>query len=97
MEIRVEEEAKERLDKYLTKYLEESRSYIIKMIKNGNVLVNGEEVSPHYEVRLDDVITVDKEYKEVYDVLGEEDSSTIFDKDNTVIPNINKEMLNVCR
>ena len=35
--------------------------------------------------------------KEVYDVLGEEDSSTIFDKDNTVIPNINKEMLNVCR
>lgn len=35
--------------------------------------------------------------KEVYDVLGEEDSSTIFDKDNTVIPNINKEILNVCR
>lgn len=35
--------------------------------------------------------------KEVYDVLGEEDSSTIFDKDNTVIPNINREILNVCK
>jgi hypothetical protein len=35
--------------------------------------------------------------KEVYDVLGEEDSSTIFDKDTTVIPNINREILNVCK
>jgi hypothetical protein len=34
---------------------------------------------------------------EVYNLLGEEDSSTIFDKDIIVIPKINEEILNVCK
>lgn len=34
---------------------------------------------------------------EVYNLLGEEDSSTIFDKDTIVIPKINEEILNVCK
>ena len=88
MEIRVEDQAKERLDKYLTNYLEESRSYIIKMIKNGNVLVNGEEVSPHYEVRLDDVITVDKDYKEEVNIEAEDiPLNIIYEDDDLIIIN----------
>ena len=69
MEIRVEEVKEKRLDKFLTNYIDESRSYITKLIKNGNVLVNDEEVSPHYEVRLDDIITVDEDYKEEFEYL----------------------------
>jgi RNA-binding protein YlmH len=42
MEIRVEEVKEKRLDKFLTNYIDESRSYITKLIKNGNVLVNDE-------------------------------------------------------
>ena len=85
MEIRVEEVKEKRLDKFLTNYIDESRSYITKLIKNGNVLVNDEEVSPHYEVRLDDVITVDEDYKEEINIEPEDIPLDILYEDDDLI------------
>ena len=85
MEIRVEELKEKRLDKFLTNYIDESRSYITKLIKNGNVLVNDEEVNPHYEVRLDDVITIDEDYKEELNIEPEDIPLDIVYEDDDII------------
>ncbi len=94
MEIRVEEVKEKRLDKFLTNYIDESRSYITKLIKNGNVLVNDEEVSPHYEVRVDDIISYDDNYKEEIiiepeniplDIIYEDDDIIIINKPSGLV------------
>ena len=88
MEIRVEELKEKRLDKFLTNYIDESRSYITKLIKNGNVLVNDEEVTPHYEVRLNDVITIDEDYKEEINIEPEDiPLDIIYEDDDLIIIN----------
>lgn len=49
----------ERLDQYLVKAFEDkSRSFITKLIKNGDVLVNGNQVKPGYSLKLNDQIYV---------------------------------------
>lgn len=59
MEIKVlEEENKQRIDKYLVDYLDESRSTIAKMIENEYILVNGKKTKNNYVVRDNDIITV---------------------------------------
>ncbi|MCR5482895.1 MAG: RluA family pseudouridine synthase [Bacilli bacterium] len=58
MKIRVEEETNVRIDKYLTQFVEDSRSLIDKKIEAGLVTVNGEEVSTHYIPRVDDEIEI---------------------------------------
>lgn len=59
MEIKVlEEENKQRIDKYLGEYLDESRSTIAKMIDAEYILVNGKKTKNNYVVRDNDVITV---------------------------------------
>ena len=59
MEIRVSDENKfERLDKFLVDELNESRSLILKNIKNGNILVNGDVTKGGYGLRSGDVISV---------------------------------------
>ena len=58
MKIRVEEETNVRIDKYLTKFVEDSRSLIDKKIEAGLITVNGEEVSTHYIPRVYDEIFV---------------------------------------
>ena len=85
MEIKVEEVKEKRLDKFLTNYIDESRSYITKLIKSGNVLVNDEEVSPHYEVRVDDVISYDDNYKEEINIEPEDIPLNIVYEDDDVI------------
>ena len=85
MEIRVNEDKRERLDKFLTNYIDESRSYITKLIKNGAVLVNDEEVNPHYEVRIDDIITYDDDYKEEINIEPENIPLDIVYEDDYII------------
>ncbi|ATG97477.1 RluA family pseudouridine synthase [Mesoplasma lactucae] len=52
----------ERIDKFLVDNLKTefdfSRSYVKKMIDNGNVMVNGETANPNFKVKNDDEITI---------------------------------------
>ena len=47
-----------RLDIYLTENLDESRNFISKNIKNGNIKVNGKIVKSGYSLRENDVVTI---------------------------------------
>lgn len=47
-----------RLDVYLTEYTKESRNFILKNIKNGNILVNGNIVKGGYSLKTNDVIEI---------------------------------------
>ena len=50
----------ERLDKFLSLMLpEQSRSYLQKIIKEGNVLVNGEPAKSSYRMDEEDEVTID--------------------------------------
>lgn len=89
MEVRVSEN-ETRIDKFLTDYLEESRTTISKMIDNGNILVNGNSVKSNYIVKIDDVITIDEDYKEDIDIVPEDIPLDIVYEDDDVIV-INKK------
>lgn len=54
------DEQNTRIDKYLSEQLEgTSRSYIQKLIENGQVLVNGKTVKSNYKLRADDILSVE--------------------------------------
>ena len=62
-----------RIDKYLNLQLDEaSRSYIQKLIKDGDVLLNGRTVKSNYKVRPGDMATVCIPMPSVLDVLPED-------------------------
>ncbi len=65
MELKIKDNVNERLDVYLSNYLDESRSFITNNIKNGNVTVNGNIVKSGYKLKLYDVINVNLKDKEV--------------------------------
>ena len=53
------EESSERIDKFLSEELEEaSRSYLQKLLENGNITVNNKNVKANYKLREGDKITV---------------------------------------
>lgn len=56
--IRVLEEEKERIDKYLSEKIDCSRAYIQKLFEQNLVLVNGSPVKASYKVVKDDLITI---------------------------------------
>ena len=60
MEIKIEEkDVNVRIDKLLLDYVENSsRTEIQNRLKEGNIVVNGDEVKPNYKVKLGDVIKV---------------------------------------
>ncbi len=60
-EIVVEDDFNTRIDVYLAKKLDISRSKIQKLIKNGKILVNDKEVNNNYIVNIDDIIDVNDE------------------------------------
>ena len=59
----IEEEINERIDSYLSKNTDFSRSRIVKMLKDRTILVNDKEVKNSYTLKVGDVITIG-EYKE---------------------------------
>ena len=59
----IEEEINERIDSYLSKNTDFSRSRVVQMLKDGSILVNDKEVKNSYTLKIGDVITIG-EYKE---------------------------------
>ena len=53
-----ENDSLKRLDIFLTENIEESRNFILKNIKNGNIKVNGNDVKGGYSLRVGDVVSV---------------------------------------
>ena len=54
----IEEEINERIDSYLSKNTDYSRSKIVKMLDNEAILVNNKKVKNSYTLKLGDVITI---------------------------------------
>lgn len=70
VEINIEEEVLERLDTYLSKRISDiSRSEVKKLIKSGNVLVNGKTKKPKYLLTIGDCIVVEIPEAQSYDIL----------------------------
>lgn len=86
MEIKVKE-SDIRLDNYLSKALDESRSQITKQIKNKNVLVNGKTTKTGYILKNGDIIDVDFK-KEDLNVLPEKmDLDIVYEDDDVIVVN----------
>ncbi len=78
-------EKKERIDKYLNKETELSRSLISKMIKSGFILVNEEEIKPNYMVKNNDVISIDESFTEEVNIEKENIELDIVYEDEDLI------------
>lgn len=90
----VVEESNIRIDKFLSLNTDYSRSKMQKLIKDGNVLVNGDVVSSSYVVKLDDVIEIlDMESEEILlepekmdiDIVYEDEYLAIINKKSGVV------------
>lgn len=84
MEVKVTEE-NERIDKYIAKTTDLSRTLISKMIDNGFILVNNKKTKNNYKVKLNNIITIDENYKESTDVLPEKMDLNIVYEDNDIL------------
>lgn len=90
----IEESINERIDSYLSKNTDYSRSKIVKMIENGCILVNDKEVKNSYTLKLGDVITIG-DYKEEemniepenipLDIIYEDDDVIVVNKPNGMV------------
>ena len=80
----VVEESNERIDTYLSKKLDISRSKVSKMLEN-NILVNDKKVKGSYTVKTNDVIKVDEYIEEVMDAIPEKMDLDIVYEDADVI------------
>ena len=86
-------EAGERLDNFLTKEMDVSRSSVTKIIKNGEVLVNGKAVKAGYITREGDEISVNHIEEDMnvtpekmdLDIVYEDDDVIVVNKDNGVV------------
>ncbi|MBQ6284986.1 MAG: RluA family pseudouridine synthase [Bacilli bacterium] len=82
-----------RLDVFLTEYTNESRNFILKNIKSGNILVNDEKVKGGYIIKTNDVIKigslkVDTEIKAEnipLDILYEDDDILVVNKKSGMV------------
>jgi 23S rRNA pseudouridine1911/1915/1917 synthase len=89
MEIEVVEN-QDRIDKFLTNYLDYSRTIIGKMIDNEYILVNGKKVKANYVVKVGDKISVKDGFIESTDIEPENIPINIVYEDDDLIV-INKE------
>ncbi|MBR3198985.1 MAG: RluA family pseudouridine synthase [Bacilli bacterium] len=91
MEFQANEEI--RLDNYLSKELDESRSQVSKIIKNGEVLVNGKNVKAGYILKKGDIIIVNHKplddsivpEKMDLDIVYEDEDIIVINKANGVV------------
>ena len=86
MKIEVNENG-ERLDSYLTKKLDMSRSKIAKLIKENCILVNNENTKGGYVVKENDIIEINYR-EEILDVLPEKmDLNIVYEDDDVMVVN----------
>jgi len=81
----IEEELNERIDSYLSKNTDYSRSKVVKMIESGVILVNGKEVKNSYSLKVGDIITIDEYVEEEMNVEPENIPLDIVYEDDDVI------------
>jgi 23S rRNA pseudouridine1911/1915/1917 synthase len=81
-----DEEEGFRLDQFLSRMMTaQSRSFLQKLIKQGNILVNGSEKKSSYEVRLNDQISVVVPDPVELDVLPENIPLSVIYEDNNLL------------
>ncbi|MBQ6323840.1 MAG: RluA family pseudouridine synthase [Bacilli bacterium] len=84
----VNEDVSERLDSYLAKVMDVSRSKIQKLVKSGKILVNGREVSASYQVKVNDEIEVNDQLDYEVDVVPEDiELDIVYEDDDLLIIN----------
>ena len=90
----VEEEISERIDSYLSKNTDYSRSKVVKMIESGSILVNDKRVKNSYTLKLGDVITIGQYIEEdmniepeniPLDIVYEDDDVIVVNKPNGMV------------
>jgi 23S rRNA pseudouridine1911/1915/1917 synthase len=84
-----------RIDRYLAEqYPDHSRSYLQKLIKDGNVLVNGRQVKANYKLAETDELSIEiPEPKEV-DIIAEPvPMDIVYEDDDIIVINKQKDMV----
>lgn len=81
-----EEQAGERIDKYLSAKLQTySRSYIQKLIQEGHILVNQQTIKSNYKLSAGDCIIVEEHAPQEPDILAEDISLDILYEDADIL------------
>ena len=90
----IEEEVNERIDSYLSKNTEYSRSKIVKMLKDNIILVNDKEVKSSYVLKQGDSISIG-EYKEEEMSIEPEDIplDIVYEDDDVIVVNKPNKMV----
>ena len=81
----VDEIVNERIDSYLSKRLDFSRSKIVKMLNNNSILVNDKEIKNSYQLKVGDVITIGEYIEEDMSIEPENIPLEIVYEDDDVI------------
>ena len=93
-EIKISEEVNVRLDQYLSDEINYSRSQIQKMIKDNNILVNGNSIKNSCSLKIGDVISITEPVinslsaepeKMNLDIVYEDDDIIVVNKENGVV------------
>lgn len=76
-----------RLDQYVVeKHPRLSRSYAVRLIEGGQVLVNGTSEKPGYKIRQNDAVTIDFD-ESALDVIPDIDLPVIYEDENVIVVN----------
>ena len=84
-----------RIDRYLAEqYPEHSRSYLQKLIKDGNVLVNGKQVKANYKLNEEDVLSLEIPEPKEIDIIAEPvPLDIVYEDQDIIIINKQKDMV----
>ncbi len=83
--IKIEDKIDIRIDSFIANELDISRSKIVKMIKQGSILVNQKRVKSSYVPTIGDIITIDNYEEEPITVIPEKMDLDIVYEDNDVL------------
>ena len=83
-----------RLDKWLATKEELSRTTIVRLLEEGNILVNGKKVKPSYDVKEEDEIIINKpELKETKLEAEDIPVEIVYEDDDMLVVNKPKGMV----